>query len=483
MHELAELSEEDRDLALARFHKLQPHLEEGAALRVVAQAAEIPFRTAQRWVAQYRSAGLPGLVRKSRVDRGARRVVSETMKAAIEGLALETAALPVTSVHRQIRHIAQLTGETEPSYWTVYDVVRHLPKSLRTLAHQGSKTYGESFDMVHRREATTANGIWQADHAQLDIKLLREDGSTARPWLTIVIDDYSRAIAGYYLGFDPPSSIRTSLALRQAIWRKEHPHWQVCGIPSVLYTDNGTDFTSRHLQQVAADLKIRLVFSLPGRPRGRGRVERFFRTLNEMFLCDLDGFVRNKRRPPTLALDDFEAKFRQFLLEIYHRRTSMEGRLPPAERWEEGGFLPRMPDSLEQLDLLLMHEVRPRRIRRDGIHFQGLRYLSLTLAAYVGEEATIRFDPRDMGEVRVFFQDRFLCRAISAELAGESIPLRDVVRVRNQRRRELRSLLNNRLKTVDTLLQLKQGPAREKAHVVTTSPATPAVRIKRYRNE
>jgi putative transposase len=61
------------------------------------------------------------------------------------------------------------------------------------------------------------NAIWQADHAQLNIRLVGEDGQIARPWLTIVIDDYSRAIAGYYLGFDPPSSTRTALALRQAL--------------------------------------------------------------------------------------------------------------------------------------------------------------------------------------------------------------------------------------------------------------------------
>jgi hypothetical protein len=89
----------------------------------------------------------------------------------------------------------------------------------------------------------------------------------------------------------------------------------------------------------------------------------------------------------------------------------------------------------------------------------------------VGEDATIRFDPRDMGEIRVFHQDRFLCRAISAELAGETIPLRDVIRVRNQRRKELRSILNHRLKMVDTLLQLKQGPALEETHATTAVPA------------
>jgi putative transposase len=130
-----------------------------------------------------------------------------------------------------------------------------------------------------------------------------------------------------------------------------------------------------------------------------------------------------------------------------------------------------------------MHEVRARKIRRDGVHFQGLRYLSLTLAAYVGEDATIRFDPRDMGEIRVFYKDRFLCRAISAELAGETIPLRDVIRVRNQRRKELRSILHDRQKMVDTLLQLKQGPASEESHVPIPVPTSPTVRIKRYRNE
>jgi hypothetical protein len=45
--------------------------------------------------------------------------------------------------------------------------------------------------------------------------------------MTIVIDDFSRAIAGCYLGLDPRSSFRTSLALRQGIWRKDHAHWHI----------------------------------------------------------------------------------------------------------------------------------------------------------------------------------------------------------------------------------------------------------------
>jgi len=125
------------------------------------------------------------------------------------------------------------------------------------------------------------------------------------------------------------------LALRQAIWRKEDARWVVCGIPDVLYTDNGSDFTSNHLEQVGADLKIRLVFSIPGKPRGRGRIERFFATVNEMFLCELDGYapaggvVRGK---PTLTLAEFDTRFRAFLLDVYHRRENAEAKTPPVER-------------------------------------------------------------------------------------------------------------------------------------------------------
>jgi putative transposase len=480
---LTELPAEARDLALDRFRLLEPHLKGGVSLRLVAVDAGIPFRTAQRWVSHYRAFGLAALARKSRDDRGARRVVSSKLLALIEGLALERPPLPITSIHRQVRAFAGAAGEATPSYWTVYNLVRDMPGSLLILAHQGGKAYSESFDLVYRREASKPNAIWQADHAQLDILLLRDDGATARPWLTVVIDDYSRAVSGYYLGFDPPSSIRTSLALRQGIWRKSHPHWHICGVPEVLYTDNGADFTSKHLEQVAADLKMRLVFSIPGKPQGRGRIERFFRTVNEMFLCDLDGFTRRSRRKPSLNLGQFEDLFRTFLLEVYHRRASSSARLAPSECWEQGGFLPRMPESLEQLDLLLIHEVRSRKVRRDGIHFQSLRYLSVTLAAYVGEDVTIRFDPRDMGEIRVFYKDRFLCRAISAELAGETVSLREIIRARNRRRQELRSILRDRRKAVDMLLQLKQGPVPEEVHASTAVTTKPAVPIKRYRNE
>jgi putative transposase len=89
-----------------------------------------------------------------------------------------------------------------------------------------------------------------------------------------------------------------------------------------------------------------------------------------MFLCDLEGYTRRGRRKPTLTLEQLDEQFRAFLVDGYQRTPVGEAELAPSAKWEEGGFLPRVPASLEQLDLLLIEEVRPRKVRRDGIHFQ-----------------------------------------------------------------------------------------------------------------
>jgi putative transposase len=485
--ELAGLPEPLRTIALDRFPLLRPHFEHNRPLRSVANEAGIPYRTAQRWVARYQQFGLGALVRKRRADSGARRAVSARLREVIEGLALEKPPLPIAALFRQARQFAKDLGEPAPSYWVIYDIVRQLPADLLTLAHKGTKAYSEAFDLVHRREASGPNAIWQADHSPLDILLVRPGGEPEKPWLTVIIDDYSRAVAGYLLSFEPPSTLHTSLALRQGIWRKEDPRWNVCGIPDVLYTDHGSDFTSRHLEQVGADLKIRLVFSMAGKPRGRGRIERFFLTLNEMFLCELDGYApagAGVRGKPALTLAELDSRLRSFLLDVYHHRNCAETKTPPAERWEANGFLPRMPESLEQLDLLLIQVAKSRRVHRDGIHFHGLRYISPTLAAYVGESVTLRFDPRDVGEIRVFHDEGFLCRGVSADLAGETVPLRELIRARNRRRRELRAVLKDRQQAVETQLAIKRGESTEIENEKAPSPTKPAApALKRYRNE
>jgi putative transposase len=103
-----------------------------------------------------------------------------------------------------------------------------------------------------------------------------------------------------------------------------------------------------------------------------------------------------------------------------------------------------MPESLEQLDLLLVQVARKRRVQQSGIAFEGYEYLDPTLSAYVGEEVMIRYDPIDLAELRVFFENRFVCRAICPELSGQTVSLKEIVAARQARRRQLRGELVER---------------------------------------
>lgn len=188
-----------------------------------------------------------------------------------------------------------------------------------------------------------------------------------------------------------------------------------------------------------------------------------------------------------LSREYFLGVLSDFLPEFSRSHSGYVGaKTSPAERWEAGGFLPRMPDSLETLDLLLLTVARARKVHPDGIRYQSLRYVDTTLAAYVGESVTLRYDPRDMAEVRVFHKERFVCRAICPELAGENVPLREILRARNRRRRELRTILRDRKKVVDALLEVKRANGIPAETTEATQPAEHKKRqpaLKRYMNE
>lgn len=484
--DLTALGESEREQALVRFQILQPYLEGQASLRAIAQAQRISQRTLQRWLARYRRSGLAGLARRRRGDRGKPRMAPE-LRCLIEGLALQKTKPSAAAIHRQVTEVAVQQGWTVPSYDCVYDIVRNLDPGLVLLAHEGSKAYQQAYDLVYRREASRPNEIWQADHSPLNLWLVDDDGQPARPWLTVIEDDYSRCVAGYFLTFTHPNAFNTALALRQAIWRKADPRWRICGIPERFYTDHGSDFTSDHMEQVCADLKSQLIFSTAGMPRGRGRIERFFQTVDQLLLVRLPGYAPAGKpvTPPTLTLSEFDAIFLEFLLGEYHVRPPRDRSDTPQERWEAEGFLPRLPESLEQLDLLLLTVAKRRRVRRDGIHFQNLRYMDPILAGYVGEDVVIRYDPRDMAEIRIYHRNAYLCRAVCQELADQTVSLQEIVRARNRRRRELKKEIKDREELVQTYLKVHQEEpdSRLKPPAQTEPEAPPARRLKLYENE
>jgi len=224
-----------------------------------------------------------------------------------------------------------------------------------------------------------------------------------------------------------------------------------CDGSSTAWTAGCWRWPSTHISQVCADLRMQLIHSIPGVPRGCGKGERFFGTVTTELLPTLAGHIPpgNHGRPVTaaaLTLSQLDEAVGEWVTGIYHQRRHPETGQPSAQRWAAGGWLPRMPESLEALDLLLLTVRTPRKVQRDGIHLHGLRYFATTLAPYVGEQVTIRYDPRDLAEIRVYHHDEFLCRAVAP-----AISMQDLQAARNERRRELREHLTARRSLADLL--------------------------------
>lgn len=431
-----------------RWRLLRLHVEDQVPLAAIARGTGVSTRTLQRWHHLYRAGGISALDPHTRADAGKRRTAPDTV-AFVEWLALTKPRPSLATLHRLTAEFARLHELSAPSYATVREIVLSLDPALVTLALDGPKSYRDRHELVYRRRAERPNQIWQADHTELDILIAGADGKPDRPWLTTVLDDYSRAICGYTVFTGAPSALNTALALRQAIWRKTDPAWAMCGLPDILHVDHGSDFTSRHLERTAVALHFRIIHSAVARPQGRGKIERFFGTINTELLATLPGHITEGHPWPTpkLSLAALDSALEAFVA-TYNDRTHSELGTSPRSAWIADGWLPRMPESLEDLDRLLLTVAKTRVVRRDGIRFQGLRYVSPTLAGYVGRSVVIRYDPRDITEIRVFDHDEFVCKAVNQEHHDQKVSLKEIQAARNARRRALRAGINERIALV-----------------------------------
>lgn len=456
--------------AAARWAILRRHVEERVPLTALAASEGVGLRSLQRWHGAYKLGGIAGLAAAEAPPRP-RRFPPEQI-ALVEGLALLTPPLSVTAIARKANTAARKRGWPSISYSTVRTITAGLDPGMMTLAHEGAVAYRDKYEMVWRRRAERQNACWQADHTELDILIVDANLKPVRPWLTTIQDDYSRAICGYMVFLGAPSAMNTALALRQAIWPKEAGGWPMCGIPDTLYVDHGPDFTSNHLSQTAKDLHFELIYSAIARPQGRGKIERFFGTVNTRLLAELPGHLRagRKRPVPELTLQDLDTAIARFIIEDYHRNVHPEIKATPQQAWLGDGWLPRLPETIEELNLLLLTVAKPRIVHRDGVHFQGLRYVSPLLAAYVGESVVIRYDPRDIAEIRVFHRNQYICKAVDPDHESSTISLKDIQAARSARRRELRGQINERIAVVAR--SLPELTSRKPA----SAPAAPPVK-------
>jgi putative transposase len=131
--------------------------------------------------------------------------------------------------------------------------------------------------------------------------------------------------------------VRLAAALRPALACR--------GVPEGVYVDNGSAFVDAWLLRACAKLGIKLTHSTPGRPQGRGKIERLFRTVREQFLVEITGEPATGSENPSgrhrvADLLELNRLFTAWVEQVYHRTTHSETGQSPLARWLTGGPFP-----------------------------------------------------------------------------------------------------------------------------------------------
>ncbi|MBD2107038.1 Mu transposase C-terminal domain-containing protein [Nodosilinea sp. FACHB-13] len=475
----------------------------GEKLREAADKLSCTVRTVQRLVKRWEVEGVSALMTSGRADQGKHRIsefwqdfIIKTYEAGNKGSKRMKPKQVAVRVQVKAREIGD---KKPPSYKTVLRVLQPIierkekAKSIRSPGWRGSTlsvTTREGQDL----SIEYSNHVWQCDHTRADVMLVDQYGEVlGRPWLTTVIDTYSRCIMGINLGFDAPSSQVVALAMRHAILPKRHGpeyklncDWGTFGKPDHFYTDGGKDFRSNHLQRIGADLGF--ACHLRDRPSEGGVVERPFRTLNDQLFSTLPGYTgsnvqqrpKDAEKEASLTLRDLEHLIVRFICDQYNQTLDARmGDQTRFQRWEAG--LPKVPELLEEkhLDVCLMKEGR-RTVQRGGhLQFENLIYRGENLAGYGGEVVSIRFDPNDITMVRVYRKEGtgevFLTRAYAQGLEAEQLSYEEAKASSKRLRAKGKTISNESIlqETVerDALVAKKSRKQRHKEEQALAKPA------------
>ncbi len=367
------------DLALWRFGIIAPllhrHDDSGPLYRELCVLSQRTYYTAtgqekqlcadtlRLWLGRYKNMGLAGLRNKERKDRCATKVPQPLRDALVQ---LRTDH-PLYTVKRLLGELLQKgvwDGRT-PSRTALYrfTAARGLNRNVVAVV-AGVR----SFEYPHFGD------LWSADF--LHGPLVSEGVHARKTYLHAILDDATRYVvaATFHLAEDTESLLSDlMLAVRRF------------GIPRRFYTDNGAAFRSHHLRMVAARMSISLPHTPPYKPQGRGKIERFFRSVR-------DGLLTGRQRT---SLQKLNADLAQWVTQ-YHQSIHSTLTMSPLNRKlaDQGVPLAQIDPTCNINDLFRMEVDKT--VNADGcIRMWGTRF-EIT-DAIPGEKIRIHYLPWDRG--------------------------------------------------------------------------------------
>jgi putative transposase len=326
----------------------------------------ISRQTVDRWIRDWRTGGFDALVPSPR--KTSQRTPAEVLDLAV-ALKRENPVRTAAGVRRILR--AQLGWAPDET-----TLCRHFTRLglMGTAVPDAPAVFG-------RFEASRPNELWTGDALHGPVVAGR------KTFLFAFIDDMSRTLVGYRFGH-AEDTVRLAAALRPALASR--------GVPESIYVDNGSAFVDAWLLRACAKLGIKLTHSTPGRPQGRGKIERVFRTVRDQFLVEITGDGEAGRHHAG-DLSTLNRLFAAWAEQVYHRAVHSETGQPPLQRWTAGGPFP-LPTPAQLAEAFLWEEHRT--VTKTAlVSLHGNTYQ--VDPALVGRRVELVFDPFDLTTIEI----------------------------------------------------------------------------------
>ena len=406
--------EKAQAIGLFRFQLISPAIDDqlstrarGVLVRQVAQGwhsdpfgnrVQFSRDTLDRWIRAWRQGGFAALVPSPR--QTALRTDADILAVAA-ALKRENPARTAAQVQR----ILVTAKGWAPSQSTLLRLFHRLELPGADGRTNGDPVFG-------RFEAGDPNELWTGDalHGR------RVGGR--KTYLFAFIDDHSRLVVGHRWGF-AEDTVRLAAALRPALGSR--------GIPRNVYVDNGSAFVDAWLLRACAKLGIRLTHSTPGRPQGRGKIERLFRTVNEQFLVEIADTTAEEltanNTSPAAALLELNRLFTGWVETVYHQRVHTETEQQPLHRWTTGwertGRRPQIPGTDDLAEAFRWAEFRSVTKTATVSLFSNTYQVDPSLT---GRRVELVFDPFDMTDIAVNHHGKSFGKATPHTVTRHSHP-------------------------------------------------------------
>ena len=334
---------------------------------------QVSVDTLLEWTLRYRRNGLAALTPQTRRDRGQQRNIAPETAAMIERLKRENPHRAGTMLLRD------LPADHKLSASTLYRFLRANGLTERQLL------LDKAAANTHKKyEAQYANQIWQSDMLFGPWVKRASGGGKMQVFLQATLDDASRLIP--HAQFYPNQGLDSFLdCLRQSIAAR--------GLPTRLYMDNAKIYRSPQLARIAASIGILIIHTPPYQPEGRGKIERFFRSVREQFLASLDPKA-------LLSLEQLNERWGEWLEIVYHVREHSSLHTTPLLRWQRDIEQVRQLPPATDMRRLFFHRL-DRVVRRDSTFVLRNHFFEAP-PHLAGQRIEVRFDPLDLTPVEVY---------------------------------------------------------------------------------